>query len=1473
MVVLYFLFTTPAVQTWICRKLTDNLAAQLKTKVEIKGVEIKFFTQVVIDGIYVEDFHKDTVFYARKLQVDIGIWSYKEQYIELPDITMQDAHINVVYYKNDTDLNIRYLAAMLEDNDTTPSTDSTKWSIIFGDINLVNVEVIYCDKRDSAQSKVMDFEDLHITKIFGKFSNMTILDDTIYVDITDLAARERSGFRLSKLTAKATFCPVFTKLDNLHILTNESDIRTNLRFDYTEYNDYNRFVRKVKMHAEFDSSLVQLGDIGYFASELFGMRRTIMLSGDINGKVTNLKGQNMDIVLAENTRFKGHFSFTGLPDIDETYMHFDIKELTTTKKDVEAFPLPPFDSLHYVKLSDNMDLLGKIKYKGKLNGYYYDLVSDGQITTALGKIVTNVNLKKNPETGLVSYIGNVKSYNFDVGKLIAVPELGEVTLNADVDGSGLKLSTLRANLSNCNIQSMWFNGYNYTNVVANGLLAKKIFNGNIKVKDDNVDLSFFGDVNLGESPVKIDFMTYINRADLAALNFVKSNEHISVATTAEVHIQGDNLDNIIGRIILKNTDYIQGKKFYEVKNIDLSANTINGKRIIKLQSDLADGAIEGRFKINDVYLAFKKTMEFYLPATTPQDRKSKRKLDAQDIYFEFEFKDTDPLTNLLAPEINISKGSKVNGKFDSEKSDLVIKASFPFLKLSGTEMKKLYVDAASQNGKYKFKSGCDRYVISDTIWADSLALVTSTATDSINFKINWNNKGKVQNMGDLKGFFDFNAYPQVYLKFTKANMLLNDSVWAMSNINEVMFDTNSILIRDLAFTNKIQQIKFDGVISNKKSDQLYVLLNNFNVANLNYFTAPDNLAFKGTVSGSGTLSNVYKMEDIIFSSSFDFKNLWVNKEEVGSGGVVSIFDKKKNAIKLNGSFSKGGSIPNFEFAGEYFPGKEKENINMDVSVQNFGLKFFEPYIKDVCDLFRGFVSVNVKITGEVKKPILTGEANLQAQNIHLNYLNTNYSVTNGIIKIEENSFAVDGLVLNDMNGKAATLTGHVYHNNFKNTQLDLDIKTEKFMVLNTNQADNNLYYGKAYVTGIANMFGYLDNIQIDAAVKTDKVKTANGMEYTKFNVPLSGPVEASNSDFITFLKKDTIKKQDDYKVDLNGLTLNLQLEATPDAEVKLIFDEKVGDEIKARGSGNIVMNINTNGAFSMFGDFEVEEGDYLFTLQNLINKKFKIDKGGTIKWSGDPYNAEINMSATYQVRTNLAPFFPDDSSGLYKKRVPTDCVLLLTGALMSPDIGFDFNLPTVDANTLQTVKSYVSTQQEMNQQIFTLLVLNSFTTPDALKSQGFQDQNTNGTGTALGATGSELLSNQLSNWLSQISNDFDLGVRYRPGDFISKDEVEVALSTQLFNDKLSIDGSVSNNTNTTNTQNTSTIVGDVNIEYKITDDGKVRVKAYNKTNDNIILNPNATYTQGVGVFYREEFDSLAELYRKYQEKTKNKKKK
>ncbi|MDQ3048860.1 MAG: translocation/assembly module TamB, partial [Bacteroidota bacterium] len=1023
------------------------------------------------------------------------------------------------------------------------------------------------------------------------------------------------------------------------------------------------------------------------------------------------------------------------------------------------------------------------------------------------------------------------------------------------------------------VTSLEFNNYTYKNIAVEGNIAKQIFKGKLNVKDENIDFDFIGKVDFTGKLPNLDFITTLNKADLGALHFVKTDKKTDLSTQVIMNVTGNNIDNLVGQINFDNTIYIEGTEIYNLSVFNLIAEENNGIKTISLFSDFVDAKVNGKFKVLDLPVVVEDQLRKYLPSLFHGKQKP-RYVPDQNFEYSFLFNKTEAITRLFAPEITIAPKTLITGKFNSAAQDFSLEGTSSRLNIYGYIFKDWTASAKTTRSELDFNIGAKRLYLSDSLWMNDFSFKTVTRTDSVNLTMNWDNKSERVNKGDIKAFMNIRKSNSFEFKILPSEFTINDSVWSVKRTNDVFVDSTYITVKDLTFEHDGQSISLNGVISKDKREQIKLDFLNFNLANLNAFVKPFGIRLKGTIDGQSVITDLYN--DMVFTSNNNFKKFSLNDNALGDGSIESVWDKAKQALYVHGSFTMG-IVPNILFSGYYYPKKEQDNIELELNLQAIQMQLFEPFIKDYCSDFKGFFSGNVMVKGSVKEPKVTGLINVNAKKVTVSYLNTTYNFSHDIV-IENNSFGVEDLILYDVNHNKATVTGKLYHDNFRNFQLDYDISAKKFMCLNTTEINNELYYGKAFITGIVNISGFVnDYIRIDASVKTDKVSSndksdkinvRSNTEITRFYIPLSSNGEIGENNFITFVKKDsTVAINNDYKIRISGLQLDFDLEVTPDAEVQLIFDEKVGDVIKARGSGNISLNINTRGDFKMYGDYLIDEGDYLFTLQNIINKRFYIEKGGLIKWSGVPYKAELDISAVYKARAALQPFFPEDSTGRYKKRSPIDVRLLMTGDLLSPQLNFNIGIPTADASTRQQVLSYINSDAETNRQVFSLLVLNSFVTPSQLS-------NTAGgptAGNALSNNSSEMLSNQLSNMLSKISNDFDVGVNYRPGDAISKDELEVALSTQLFNDKLIVDGNVGNNTNS---QSTNNIVGDVNVEYKLTEDGKVRIKTFNKANDNSQINTaSGDYTQGVGIFYREEFDTLGDLFKRYLSTVDNKRRK
>jgi len=1456
------------VQTWSAKKLTAYLSKELNANISIDRVKISLISNVTLEGIFVSDKHHDTLISGKSITVDVSGFNYKAHHLNLDEVVLTDTKVKLLKYKNEEDWNFQYLADYFASKDTT-DIDTTKspWTISYGALKLNNVDFTYRLLKDT--NKVvqnMNYHNIHASNIYGTFTDIDFKGDTIFAQINHLKAKEQCGIDIQNLTTKAKVSSSELRCDSLYLKTNNSLVKGNLQFKYDHWGDYEDFINKVYIKANLkDSTYLNFKDIAYFAEDINGFEETIYLKGKVRGFVNDLSGSDMKLSYRNNTQFVGDISITGLPDFEKSYIHFDAQKLSTSKNDLEKFPIPPFKNPTFLKLPNELSKLGVISYKGKFDGFVNNFVTYGTFKTDVGSLKTDLQVKTN-KSKLVEYSGSITTTNFNLSKLFPdVKFVGPMSLTSKVKGKGLSIDELDAQFDGI-IQSIYYNNYQYNNVKIDGLFKKQIFTGFVVSRDTNANFDFNGSIDFNNKVPKMDFISTINNFDLEKTHFSTPQLDGKISSQILINLNGNSIDNLSGQINFDNTIYKNSQKTYKLSSFNLNLDQSGVVKDIRLSSNIANVQLNGKYNLSTLSDAFKQYLNDYFPTFI---KTKTRYIHNDKADLTIKVKNFTIIRELFLKDLMIAPNSLVEASFDASINYLNLKTTSDLIDYSGIKFKsnQVNINSLPKGVELNYKSKSINVTDSLSFRNPSLVFV---ANDRIsNFNLNWDNLLSPNYSGIVSGKAIFENTNATIL-FDKIKYVIEDSVWQIVKANPIVIDTSfSVLFNSLTFYNQNQLVTLDGKLSKNSNDKLDVFIQNFKLAQLNPFLKDSQFTIDGTLTGNTSVFGAFGKP--ILSSDNHFKDLKLNNKLIGYGEVKTEYNPEKDFISIDGfsAFAKdfdGNLMKNIVFSGSYYPKRKDENIDIKFKAEPFDLSLLQPFLKDILTFKIGYLNGNGTVTGTLDNPQINAKLKFFKCVMIVDFLNVQYSVS-GTVDIMPKQINFENLEIRDKVGNSGSVYGNIFHNNFKDMRIDFDINTNKLMVLNTTSANNPAYYGTAYASGNAGIYGFLDDIKMELNMKT------NGGTY--FYIPLDGPSEVGNNDFVRFVTKDTIKPV--VKKSKSNFSLDFNLEATKDAEVQLIFDEKSGDIIKARGDGILNMKINSKGKFDMFGDYVLSTGDYLFTLEDFITKKFEIQKGSSIKWNGNVYKASIDIVANYKQRASIKPLFPNDSLNNYNKRFPVDCKLFMKDKLTSPDITFGIELPTIDESTRSAIKSLLSDENELNRQVFSLLLLRSFVTPLALAGSGGISA-----GGAAAATGSEMLSNKVSNWLNGVTKDIDIGVNYRPGGALSSDELDLALSKQLFNNRLSIDGNfgVANNntpsssaTSSTKNNNSSNLIGDVTLEYKLSESGKYRVKGFNRSNDNTeAATSGGPFTQGVGIFYREEYESLSELYRRYISKVKKKNK-
>jgi hypothetical protein len=923
---------------------------------------------------------------------------------------------------------------------------------------------------------------------------------------------------------------------------------------------------------------------------------------------------------------------------------------------------------------------------------------------------------------------------------------------------------------------------------------------------------------------------------------------------------GANLDDFNGEITLVNSLFQKQDKQIQIYDFNLFAQHRPDTNRMILRSDFADAEITGQYEFEDIGKASARLLASHLPAfrnLMTQDQEDANKLN--NFRFSFDFKNTFPITDFFFPELELARNSSLTGNYNPSRYELNFTGRFPEFRFHDNTFTGLELKLRSNDSIAQISTTSDIFESVSLISMEQLDFQGVAQNDSFSYRINWQNAGLEElSKGNLGGLatFEFQvdqSIPRIHLEMDPGSIVLKDTLWNI-NAATIDIDTTSIAIENARISHNNQLFYLDGKISQNPADKLEILFRDFDLSHLNQAFKTRRLEVDGMLEGSSTVSDIYG--NLTFISDLSIEDFSLNGEELGNTFIKANWIHPEQMIQFDVQALRG-ELKTLMINGGYYP--ESRYIDFDLTLDKLRLNIIEPYLSGIISDLSGITSGNVRLTGTTNEPLFNGMIQIQKTSLKVDYLQTIYSFSNAV-EIRNNNLIFKDFEIFDQTGSRSVLNGGIRNTNLRDFVFDLNLDADNFHFLGTQAIHNNDFYGDARATGLLRLSGSRGDLQLNISARTDKG--------THILIPINKGRTIEENNFITFINTGETNpgandSNEGRSGKLTGFTLEINIEATPDAITEIIFDPQVGDIMKGNGRGNIQLLIDPEGEFRMFGEYIIESGEYLFTLQNIFNKRLRVQQGGSITWNGDPTAAIIDMHAIYNAMAAPGVLVPEPADYL-KNRMPVECHLIMTGNLLTPLISFDIQMPNAEAETRNILRNAISTEEELTKQFLSLLVMNNFSSVSFYSGSG--SATVAGAGMA-GVTASEMLSNQLSNWLSQISNEFDIGVNYRPGDEISNEQVEVALSTQIFDDRVTIHTNVdvtSETSASTASSKTNTIVGDFDVDVKITGNGKLRFKAYNRYNHDQLYKT-SPYTQGIGFIFREDFNNLGELGRRYRE--------
>ncbi len=1423
-----------AVQQYLTQRIAHVISEKLNTRLYVGGVDIALFDKIVLEDVWMEDSSQDTLLYMKKLTAAIDSFSIKKRQIAFKNLDLEGALINL-----SVDSSGAWNYRIPEKSVLPSSSDSTEWNLSCTRFTLRHSEV------NLGAGILKQSYPLSFTEINSTLSDFQYRGDSLALTLEKLAFESSENFDVQQLSAELSFLSNQMKIHDINLETSRSLVtHTSLTVHRP---DSLRPPGLPDINFRIGHSSLNMEDLAVFIPGLTGMDEQVEFSGHIFGDLSSLKGNDISLRTGRHTALNGNFYLNGLPEgLDELYLFIDLTNLQTTFTDLSEINLPHASKIRHIAFPESFYDAGIITYHGNFTGFLTDFVAYGRVDSDMGDISTDLSFAPG-EKGVIELDGKIATSGFMLGNLFQNKNLGNVSFDGILSGEYLKETHDIRGTFEGGIASIEARGYTYRNILMDGKFENQNFDGFVNIDDPNLKLDFLGKLHLNPALPEFDFDLSVRHANLRALKIDSLYELSDLAFISKANFTGNSIDNLNGYIRIENGSYLNTNGELTFQDIKLSTQTYENNRGLTFSSDFLDVEINGQYNLRTFPATFRFIISNYLPALASSDEDRLSSL-ANNFRIQADIKDLDPIMAVFQPDLKISTPFLIEGEIDTGENLFYLDGMIPGLSGTNFLLKDLSLRSETHQvysvtlkiGQFQTRSGIDLY---------NIALQAEARENNLDTRLTWNNYHPVSYSGEISAATQLSERGENFhadIEIMPSGIYIADSLLQVMP-GRITIDSSRFCFDELTVTGSSQTLSVNGVISKNPKDRLEIRFSNIDLSLIEkYFQ--NETTINGLGNGTLELEDFYGQR-LIYSdltlNDFRFKD-----QTFGNISLSNSWDSHSGKVHAEMKIADAGKT-RLNASGFYNP--LTDSLNFQADLDEVSVVILEQVIRKTFSDFRGIASGSLKIHGTPDNILMNGALMGREAGLTIDFTRVPYTFNDSVFFLG-NQILFDRITIHDELGNQGTFNGTLTHTNFSNMVYDLTLSSPQILAMNTGLGDNSQFFGKMIAEGSFSITGRGVNVTLEGEGKT--------LRGTNVSISLGKDQEAEQYDFIEFVGPETTvveKEQLTYisRAD-TALNLNLRIEVTPEAQAQLVYNSQVGDIIRGQGEGVLQIGMDPNGDLTILGNYNIVQGDYLFTLKNVINKRFTIEPGSVVTFPGDPMNAIIDIEAVYRLKASLYELFANSNLEVDRsQRIPVECKIRLSDNLSNPEIHFDIEFPLVETRLVDELQQFFNTEEEMNRQIISLVVLGQFYTPEYMRGT-YEAATTSSY--AIGSTASELFSNQFSNWLSQISNDFDIGFNYRPGTQLTKDEIELALSKQMFNDRVTINGNIANNVNPTETHN-SQIVGDFDLKVKLTNNGKIQLKAFNRSNNNLIYET-APYTQGIGLTFREEYNTMKELFDK-----------
>lgn len=1422
----------PSIQTYIGGCVADALCDKFGTKVKVGRVDLGFINRLILDDSYMQDKNGEQMLRVSRISVKINLLALANGQIEITSAQFFGLHANLYKATPEAKPNFQFVIDALASKDSTKQ--KTPLDLQINSLIIRNGEISYRVLSRPSRPGKFSADDINARNISAHIIINRITDDSLNVKVKRIAFDERCGFKLKSLSLSAIACRTKTKIENFKLELPATLIQIpSLQASYRMKNGQIE-MPTLQFAGSIKAPYISPSDLAVFVPTLTRLNMRPALDIQFNGTGSSLTVNKISINTTDGSlQLVANGGVKNYPANPSWYTNID--QLKAGQQAIS--------NIYAVATGKNVpniiERLGNVQITGYVGGDKKNIASEGKLNTSPGNLTLAFDKRGDKITA------HMETVRFDIGSLVNDNKLGHISANLNVHGSSKDNFAAQGR-----VYDFDYNGYKYRSLNLNATYRNKRLEGKANIDDPNVQLTAIGTfVNNGAKP-NLQLKANIAHFEPNTLRLTDKWQQTAFAANIACDIKGSDINNADGSIELHNFAMRGPETEYNINNVSVKTGYNNGNHFLDVDSDFGTIDINGHFSYNTIVRSVLNMVAAKLPTIPGLTHKPQREFN--DFTLNASLNSTEWMNRLLGIPLEIHRPLNISGEIDDKNEKINLWCDVPSFTFNGNRFSDAFINVESPSDTLKADIRIKK--LADRGKYMALHLNAGASDNHLNTSLSFSNNER----HPLKGIInsstvfakDEEGVSTAYIDVLPSRATIGDTTWHVAP-SSIIYSKNKLQVNSFSVSHDNQMLAINGTATKSENDSLLVTLNDIDVSyvlNLVNFHSVD---FLGMASGEARIAGAFSEKPLLSADVIvkDFKfetgrmgtlyaNVGYNHEE----GNIEIYavakDEDNRWTDINGYVS-----PKHNY------------IDLAIDAHRTRAEFMESFCGSFMDNVNADINGNVNVVGPLNNINLVGKAVVDGS-VRLSALNTTYWMRGDSVTFVPDEIKFKGDTLYDRNGNIGIMTGSIYHKHLTNLSYALKVKAKNLLAYDTHSFGDNTFYGTAYVTGDCDIKGKSGEvvIDIDAVPEKNSILVYNAADQSSIG----------STDFITWKdnnveETDSTDTEHNNKVDIStNIRLNFLINCNPNATLKLIMDEKTGDYITLNGDGVLRASYFNKGSFDIYGNYIVDHGVYKLTIQNIIKKDFTFQKGGSISFGGDPYNAALNLKALYVLNSvSLADL--NIGRSFSNNNVRVNCLMNITGNPNSPKVDFDLDMPNMSNDIKQMVYSLLNAEEEKNQQVLYLLAVGRFMAQNNNNNATGETPQYSQTSLAMQSFLSGTISQQLNSVLSNVinSSNWNFGANISTGtEGFNNAEYEGMLSGSLLNNRLLFNGQFGYRDNA---NATTSFIGDFDIKYLLFPNGNLAINVYNKTNDRYFTR-NSLNTQGLGVIMKKDFTRISDLF-------------